>query len=512
MKTKYITTPLYYVNGDPHIGHSYTNVVTDTLARFYRLDGNKVFFLTGTDEHGQKIKKEAENAGLEPGDYADKVAVKFKNLWKELNIQYDDFIRTTEARHIVTVKKALIKLYKQGDLYVGKYEGWYCTPCETFWQAKEINDGLCPDCHRKVDHIEEQNYFFRLSKYQKWLLDFLKSNPSFIQPSIRYNETISFLENNMLQDLCITRPKARLSWGIEVPFSKEHVVYVWFDALLNYISACSWGRNTFRFRSLWPADIHLLGKDILRQHAVYWPIMLRALGVAMPRMVFAHGWWLVKGEKMSKSKGNILDPYYLINKYGLDSYRYFLLREVPFGLDGSFSEDTFIFRFNSDLANDLGNLVNRTINMIQKYFNGTIPIKNKVSDPLLKDLEEQSKLLFEKVRLHMYKLEFSDALSEIWKVINKANKLIELQAPWSMFKNNETDKLGELMYALAESLRIVTVAIFPFMPNAASKIWDQLGIPYDLQKTRLNSIKKFFFLKKKIHVKQPQPIFPRIKV
>ena len=376
MKNKfYITTPLYYVNASPHIGHSYTTIAADTLARYMRksLGKDNVFFLTGTDEHGEKIQRAADAAGLSPQDFADKTVSSFVALWKVLDISYDDFIRTTEARHTNFVRRVLTILNNKGDIYEGKYEGLYCTPCETFWLKNQVIDGLCPDCRRPVENITETNYFFRLSKYLDWLLEIFNKNPGFIKPASRYEESLSFLKNNRLNDLCISRPKERLSWGIPLPFAPEHVTYVWFDALINYISAVGEFDSEDRYISVVVGRPAFNGKGYIRQHTIYWPIILHALGIQLPKAVFAHGWWLIGADKMSKSRGNVVNPLEVIERYGLDAYRYFLLRDVPFGLDGNFSEESIIKRYNSDLANDLGNLVYRTITMIEKYFKGNTP-------------------------------------------------------------------------------------------------------------------------------------------
>ena len=370
----YLTTPLYYVNSKPHIGHSYTNIAADTLARYQRLSGKDVLFLTGTDEHGQKVDKAATQAGLTPQEFTDKISESFKDLWKTLNISYDDFIRTTETRHIQTVQEVWKRLHAKNEIYKATYSGLYCTPCENFWLEsqvlKESGEPLCPDCKRPVEKIEEDNYFLKLSTYQNWLIDYIKTHENFILPDSRRNEVLGFLENNVLQDLCISRPKNRLAWGIVSPISDAHVTYVWFDALINYISAVGFGQNDTNFKKWWPADVHIIGKDILRHHAVYWPILLKALSdekqeVLLPKMIFAHGWWVQGGEKMSKSRGNVVDPVEVVKQFGVDPYRYFLLREAPFGFDGTFSEEALILRFNHDLANDLGNLLHRSLTMCE---------------------------------------------------------------------------------------------------------------------------------------------------
>jgi len=474
----YITTPLYYVNASPHVGHSYTTIAADVLARYLRqvLGKENVWFLTGTDEHGQKIQRAAEEQGLAPQDFADKTAGVFKNLWQELNISYDDFIRTSEARHVKTVQRVLEILYKKGDIYSAKYEGWYCTPCETFWLESQLLEQCCPDCKRKVERISETNYFFRLSKYQKWLAQYLEKHPDFIRPPSRQEEISRFLELNELTDLCISRPKERLSWGIPLPFSPEHVTYVWFDALINYISAVGEFDAKDRYQSRWwPADLHLMAKDILRQHAVYWPIMLHALDIEPPRSIFAHGWWMFGEEKMSKSRGNVVSPLEAANKFGIDAYRYFLLREVPFGLDGNFSEEAIIKRYNSDLANDLGNLVYRTLTMIEKHLHGNIPEKVETKNPQAKEIEVKLQNLGMRIAGYMMEVNFSAALEEIWVLINMANKYIEETKPWNLAKENKTAQLEAFLGLLVEAIREVAARISAFMPTSAASISAQFG-------------------------------------
>ena len=505
MKRFYVTTPIYYVNASPHIGHSYTSIAADTLARYYRrsLGKDNVWFLTGTDEHGQKIQKAADEANLSPQQFVDKIVPQFKNLWKVLDISYDDFLRTTEERHIKFVQEVFDILNKKGDIYESKYEGWYCTPCETFWTELQITDNLCPDCKRPVEKISETNYFFRLSKYQDWLIDYINKNQVFIRPDGRRIEVLSFLQHNKLTDLCISRPKERLSWGIPLPFAPNHVTYVWFDALINYISAVGSFDERGNYSSRWWEDdvnvVQLIGKDILRHHAVYWPIMLHALGIRQPTTVFAHGWWMISDTKMSKSRGNVVNPIDMVNQYGLDTYRYFLLRDVPFGLDGNFSEEALIKRFNDDLANDLGNLVYRTLTMIEKYYQGEIPkidSKNVRFDGIAENINKilnwylypdtpnlsyipnnppPGLSIDRSMRYQIQEFNFSGALAGIWEVINMANKYVEATKPWNLSKEGKTEELKVFIHTLVEVIRNVSKAISPFMPHTAISIREQLG-------------------------------------
>ncbi|MBM3253933.1 MAG: methionine--tRNA ligase [Candidatus Omnitrophica bacterium] len=501
----YITTPLYYVNASPHIGHSYTNIIVDTIARFKRLKGFEVFFLTGTDEHGLKVRQASEANNLPPKEFVDNLVPRFKELWQMLNISYDDFIRTTEDRHKEVVKRVLSLLYENSDIYLGDYKGFYCTPCETFWTRTQLKEENCPECKRSLEEISEKNYFFKLSKYQSWLIDYIKEHPKFIQPSFRTNEILSFLEQP-LQDLCISRPTSRLSWGIPVPFSAEHVTYVWFDALINYISGAGYINDTKKFSKLWPADIHMIGKDILRPHSIYWPIMLKALGLDMPKTVFAHGWWLQEGEKMSKSRGNITDPVYLVDKYGADAYRYFLLREVSLGMDGVFSEKQIEKRINSDLANDLGNLLNRTLGMIELYFNRKIPNPKRELDQDIK-LREKTIGLWKTYEELMEDLKLSEGLSYIWELINFSNKYIEDSKPWELARQKDK-RLDTVMYNLVEALRIVGIAISPFMPKTAEDIFSQLGLAKDF---KFLDLKECGLSKPDTTINKGKPIFPRIE-
>jgi methionyl-tRNA synthetase len=497
-KKFYITTPIYYVNASPHIGHSYTCIAADALARYNRLilGEDNVWFLTGTDEHGQKIQKAADEAKLNPQEFVDKVVVQFKNLWEKLNISNSDFIRTTQDRHIRFVQQVLGKLYNNKDIYQAQYEGWYCTPCETFWTQTQTTGEACPDCKRPLDKISETNYFFKLKKHQDWLIKHIRDNPEFIRPQNRRNEILSFLETNELSDLCISRPKSRLSWGIPLPFSSDHVTYVWFDALINYISAVGEFDGKGNYKSAWwDADtqvMHLVGKDILRQHAVYWPIMLRALGIEPPKTVFAHGWWLIEETKMSKSRGNVVSPLEMVEKFGIDVYRYFLLRDVPFGLDGNFSEEAITKRFNGDLANDLGNLVYRTLTMIEKYYQGEIPQGAVSIDTPAKKIEDKIKLLPEEVARALSAssdYNFSSALSSIWELINMANKYVEETKPWNLSRENKSEELKSFIALLVKVIRVCTQMLAPFMPGTCVSIKEQLG---------------------EDRIKKGQPLFPRL--
>ena len=510
----YLTTPLYYVNSKPHIGHSYTNIACDALARFWRLQGREVKFLTGTDEHGQKIDKAAQAAGKKPQEFTDEISQTFRELWKTLDISYDDFIRTTELRHQKAVQHVwnVLRDKKIGNenlLYRHTYDGWYCTPDESFWSdgqvVREEGKVLCPDCKRPVDAIEEENFFFTISKHQAWLIQAIKTGEMKILPDSRKNEALGFLENNVLQDLCISRPKTRLAWGIPSPLSDQHVTYVWFDALINYISACDYTGRSDKWKR-WPADVHVIGKDILRHHAVYWPILLHVLGIPLPKMLFAHGWWVQGGEKMSKSRGNVIDPVDISARFGVDAYRYFLLRESPFGVDGTFSEEALTLRFNTDLANDLGNLVHRSLTMCEKYYGGDVPAG--VSSACHNDLRATADALQARMAGHMQTLAFSEALAEVWSLINKANKFIETSAPWTLSKEGKTEELKRVIVSLMEVLQIAAQAVWPFMPATGEAIWAQMGNRDPL--TAAGPLRWGRF-EKGGGVAKGQPLFPRIE-
>lgn len=508
-KTFYITTPIYYPSDKLHIGHSYTTVAADAMARFKRLTGYDVFFLTGTDEHGQKIERIATEKGMEPKEYVDRIVAGIKKLWSILDISNDDFIRTTDERHKKAVQKIFKKLYDQGDIYKGEYEGWYCTPCEAFWTERQLNDGKCPDCGRDVELIKEEAYFFRLSKYQDRMMEYIKNNPEFIQPPSRQNEMINNFLKPGLEDLCVSRTSFK--WGIPVSFDPDHVIYVWIDALSNYITALGYEtEDDSKFKRYWPADVHLVGKEIVRFHTIIWPIMLMALGIELPKQVFGHGWLILEGGKMSKSKGNVIDPVILVEKFGVDAIRYFLLREIPFGADGVFSNRALIDRINYDLANDLGNLINRTVTMIEKYFDGCIPAPQEEGD-YDRDLINMAVETPLRVEELMNKLQFSNALSEIWRLIGRTNKYIDETMPWVIAKDeNSKDRLGTVLYNLAEAIRIISVLISPFMPNTPRKIWSQLGIK-DENLGTWESVLKWGNLQPGIKVSRGQPIFPRIE-
>ena len=505
-KKFYITTPIYYPSANFHIGHCYTTIVADAIARYKRLTGYDVFYLTGTDEHGEKIQKKANEAGVTPKEYVDKIVANAKDLWKSLDISYDKFIRTTDEEHVKCVQKIFERLYKQGDIYKGEYKGLYCTPCESFWTETQLINGKCPDCGREVHEVSEEAYFFKLSKYQDRLVKYYEENPDFIEPESRKNEMINNFIKPGLADLCVSRTS--FDWGIPVTFDDKHVVYVWLDALTNYISALGYlSDDDSLFKKYWPCDLHIVGKEIIRFHTIVWPIMLMALDLPLPKKVFGHGWLVIDGGKISKSLGNYKDPREYIDAYGVDAIRYFALREVPFGSDGSFSEDALINRTNGDLANILGNLVNRTIGMINKYFDGEVSNKG-VSEEIDNNLIKEAESLYIKVENYMNKLEVPKALDSIFDLFRSLNKYIDETTPWILAKDDsKKDRLATVLYNLIEGIRIGTVLLRPFIPETTEKIFKQINT----DNTSYDSVKEFGGYKSRTKVGIPEVLFQRIE-
>lgn len=505
----YITTPIYYVNGKPHIGHAYTTVLADVLTRYYRLLGKESHFLTGTDEHGSKVQEAAVRNNMTPQEQCDTTVVRFIELWKKLDITYDDFIRTTEVRHKSIVQKILQDLYDRDLIYKAEYKGWYCVPCERFFMEKDLLEGgLCPECKRATNELIESNYFFKMSSYQDWLIDYIKTNPEFILPPYRANETLGFLRQP-LSDLCISRPKSRLSWGIELPFDKDYVCYVWFDALVNYISAIGYLSDNETFNKWWPASYHLIGKDILTTHTVYWPTMLKAMDISMPKTIFAHGWWLTDDEKMSKSLGNVVNPMELAEKYGVDAFRYFLLAEMTLGQDASFTESAFIARYNTDLANDLGNFLNRVIKFIMKQPNPLIPVPGSETpdDIEFKDEVLKSVLAMENSIIEM---KLNRGIEAVLAAVRAGNRYMEKTAPWKLAKEGNAERLNSVLYNTAEGLRIISGLLYPVIPERASIIRKSLGIGDE--KIIIDDLKVWGKLKSGTAVTDTGVLFPRIEL
>ena len=477
-KTFYVTTPIYYVNGMPHIGHAYTTILADVLARYYRAHGYDVFFLTGVDEHGQKIQQAAEKAGIEPQEQCDRMAQHFKDAWKKLEISYDFFMRTTSEFHKNTVQKVLQALWDKGEIYEHEYGGYYCVGCERFYTTKELVDGKCPQHLKEPEYIKEKNYFFRMSKYQDWLIDYIKQNPGFIRPESRRNEVLGFLKGE-LEDLCISRPKSRLSWGIELPFDNNFVTYVWFDALLNYVSGVGYLQDDDRFNKWWPANYHLIGKDIVTTHCVYWPTMMKAAGIPMPKTIFAHGWWMVDENKMSKSLDNIVRPLDLIDKYGVDPVRYYLARDMVLGQDANFSEEMFIKRYNSDLANDFGNLASRIATLIEKNFKNIIPKNNHPSDEEQK-LQNNGEKLPSEIEVLISQMRLNEAIETVLNYVRSINRYMEQNAPWKLVKSNP-DRAGTVLYTAAQGLIIAAQMLEPVMPGKIRELLDLFPIERETQ-------------------------------
>lgn len=509
-KTFYITTPIYYPSAKLHIGHAYCTTIADAVARYKRLAGYEVFFLTGSDEHGQKIQRTAENEGVTPIEYVDKIVASFKELWKRFEISNDDFIRTSEARHHAVVQEIFKRIQAKGDIYKGEYSGLYCTPCESYWTELQLDEnGCCPDCHRPVEKVSEEAYFFKMSKYADAVLKYIEDNPEFLEPKSRRNEMINFIKQG-LEDLCISRTS--FNWGVPVPGDEKHVIYVWFDALTNYLTPIGFLDDSEKFNKFWPADLHLVGKEIVRFHTIIWGCILMALGIELPKKVYGHGWLVIGGDKMSKSKGNVVDPLLLADEFSADAIRYFLLREITLGQDGNFNRDALITRINADLANDLGNLLHRTLNMIGKFQQGIL-IESIGESEIDKSLKDMAKDTVKNYCRLMDDMQISEAVKVVWQFIGRANKYIDETLPWKLAKD-ETQKqnLANVLYNLAESLRIIGILISPYMPTTSRRIHEQLRINQPYENIRLEDAETFGLLEKNHEVGKPEQLFPRIEV
>ena len=510
-KTFYITTPIYYPSDNLHIGHAYCSTAADSMARFKKLTGYDTYFLTGTDEHGQKIEKKAREKGMEPKEYVDVIVAGIQKLWKQMDIEYDDFIRTTDDRHVKGVQKIFKQLYDQGDIYKAEYEGWYCTPCESFWTELQLKDGKCPDCGRPVEKTQEESYFFSLNKYAPWLIQYIEDHPEFIQPASRANEMINNFLKPGLQDLCVSRTSVK--WGIPVTFDPKHTVYVWVDALSNYITALGYGTDHDElYQKYWPADVHLVGKEIVRFHTIIWPIMLHALGLPLPKQVFGHGWLVIDGKKMGKSVGNVVDPVVLCDRYSSDAVRYFLMREMPFGNDGEFTLKAMLTRVNADLANDLGNLVSRTVAMIEKYRGGELPLPGTI-EQTDRDLWKLAEDTPARVEEQMNAFQFSGALQVIWSLIGECNRYIDVTQPWILGKQEESaERLNTVLYTLAECVRRVAVMVGFVMPRTPERIFAQIGVTDPGLKTWESLNRNFTAMPQGLKVHKGEALFPRLDI
>jgi methionyl-tRNA synthetase len=508
-ETFYVTTPIYYVNDKPHIGHAYTTILADVLSRYHRLKGVPTRFLTGTDEHGQKVQQAADKAGMTPREQADRTVVRFQELWKKLEITNDDFIRTTEKRHTRVVQAILRDLYDRGEIYRSDYDGWYCVGCERYFMEKDLVEGHCPEpgCGRVVERISESNYFFRMSKYRDWLVTYIHEHPEFIQPDFRRNETLGFLRKE-LTDLCISRPKTRMGWGIDLPFDSAYVTYVWFDALVNYISAIGYGGDEAMFRAWWPVSCHLIGKDILTTHTVYWPTMLKALNLPMPKTVFAHGWWLVGRDKMSKSTGNVVNPMEVIDRYGVDPFRYFLMAEMSLGQDASFTEEAFTRRYNADLANDLGNLLSRVTRLVQSHCGGLLPACGELGEEETR-MRDAAVNAAREAMAHVESMRVDLGVAALAGVVREANRYLEARQPWTLAKEGKLEPLGTVLYCASEVLRIVSGMLHPLMPGKMEELRRHLGLPGGAP--AFGALTTWGVMKPGQAVSKPEGLFPRIE-